>query len=312
MIDYFKTKPIRIPNSQRFDWSTSVNKNTGELGKTEVAIVNGIKLVQKDGKTVLSGSLHKFNNGGLHNYNDFVVSSLKRVIDHLSELFDIDPFEILLSKLEFGVNIHVVHPVANYINAIVGHKSRAFKCYSPDRFPGSEGIFCEHYNHVIKVYSKTAQHALQNNVLRYEVKAKEMAFFKNKKIGIRSLADLKNPRIIKKLRDTQLEAFEDVVMVDPYHEKNLNTEETLLMAKFTNPHEWPSIIPKAQKFPLKNKDPGYHRERIKYYRERKRMNEIIEKYELSTLKNELIEAIHQKYMEDRLDVPVTNSGVTIC
>ena len=148
-------------------------------------------------------------------------------------------------------------------------------------------------------------------MLRYEIKAKEMAFFKDKKIEIRSLEDLKNHRNLEDLRTRLRSTLEEIIMVDPYHERILTIQEERLMSKFANPHEWKRIIPNAQNFPLRGSDPGYHRERKQYYRERNQFFEIVDKYDLSKLKKKLLASIKQKFMEDRLDVPGTNSDVTI-
>jgi hypothetical protein len=78
------------------------------------------------GRIQISGSLHKYWNNGYHNYNAFNLNHVLEVIKDLEMKFGIDPFNMRLENLEFGVNISLTYNPNVLLDNLVSFKKRSF------------------------------------------------------------------------------------------------------------------------------------------------------------------------------------------
>lgn len=298
MIDGIKTKDIQIPNQNLLDWSISVNEKDGEILPqfARIAKYKGLMFINKKDKTYLKGSLHKFFNDGLHNYNDFNFSDLVRTINRLQELFSINPAKVYLENLEFGVNIILPFTPDKVINSLVIHKGEPFKTVA-SKYTGGKGsaVECVHGNYIIKIYDKGTQYDQNQNILRIEIKAIKMAYFQFYKIPIETLADLLKTDNLQGLSRLLLKMVNDCLFVDPslLFQENINEPDKLILARGSNANYWNQLKPKSKNFEKGNKDPDYNRTHKKYYKELGRFENLLNKYE-SNLKTQIVKLTGDK------------------
>ena len=76
MIDEVKMGDVLIPRQDDLEWRISVKEKTGEIKNVRIAEYNGLIFIEKEGRTYIKGSLHKYNNKGKHNYDQFTYSNL--------------------------------------------------------------------------------------------------------------------------------------------------------------------------------------------------------------------------------------------
>ena len=85
----------------------------------------------------------------------------------LSERFEIDTTTTFLNYVEFGVNIVLTFGVHVVLNNLINYKGKEFG------YEVEEGISyyqCKRPKFIIKIYDKTKQFNLPDNVLRFEIK----------------------------------------------------------------------------------------------------------------------------------------------
>ncbi|CAM1352394.1 hypothetical protein [Tenacibaculum insulae] len=198
----------------------------------ETAVISSIKIIAKyKGLTFkivykdethtqiryseLSGSLHKFNNSGKHNYNDFTFMQLLEVVNVLKTDFYIEPQTAYLSNLEFGVNIYLLFSVSELLLNLVAYKNKDFKTLSNGRKRiGKQIVNQKHRN---KIYDKGKQANLKvKNLARFEMHYNKMAELK--KYGIVTLQDLTDIHKISPLVNELLSFWDNII----YYDKSIN------------------------------------------------------------------------------------------
>jgi hypothetical protein len=281
MIDGIKTKFIDIPNQSLLDWRLSVSERNSDYTESKKIKYKGLNFNRKDGKFFIEGSLHTFFNNGLHNYNDFTYTDLVNTVKQLKTLFGINPEKVLLSNVEFGVNIILPYPPEKIINSLVIHKGEAFNKipYSITKGTGA-GVEVIHKNYIIKIYDKGAQNDLEQFILRIEIKAIKMAFFQYYRIPIQTLNDLINIANLKALDVILVNMINECLIVDPaiLVQENIIESDKLILANGSNANYWKQLLPNSKQYPKENKDPEYKRHRKKYYKEYERFENVLNKY----------------------------------
>lgn len=172
---------------------------------------NGMKLkVYENGTILLSGSLHKYYNDGKHNHNDFHVMAFDKALKSLESHFGINPKNILLKQLEFGVNIKPPIPTSSIISNLYLHKRVEFEL----PINSSRGKFLQfkHDKYILKIYNKSLQYNLQCEIMRIEIK-QSWSEYRNKN-GVLTLQDFiemdKQP-----LHDKLVDEWNYIVFFDP-------------------------------------------------------------------------------------------------
>ncbi|MFO7852014.1 MAG: hypothetical protein ACQERS_11270 [Bacteroidota bacterium] len=241
MIDGLKilNLPIKteaLLNNENLDFHQSVITKTGELSKGKRwARFKGLKFtITNDGICQLKGSIHKYYNDGVHNYDDFHYKNLIRAVRDLIIEFNIDPRKSYLNGLEFGVNIRTDFNPKLFLDNIQFHTHDRFKDYTDS---GQQFYECEHSQYSLKAYDKGLQHKLPYYLLRFEIRVKKMAYLKN--LPIRTLWDLLDVSIQLSLRTLLIKEFDRVLYWDPsINKKAVNEKEWQFLRDGTSDIYW--------------------------------------------------------------------------
>ena len=184
----------------------------------------------------IDGSIHKYRNNGLHNYDDFTCADAIEVINELINDFEIDPHHTPIANLEFGVNVILDFPVKLVLDNLIHYKNSPFVKVVED---GMNYYQCKLSHFIIKIYDKGLQYHLPDNVLRFEIKAMKMQYFKGFNIPIVWLSDLLNPDIYPRLAEVLTTTFDGILFNDNrINVKRLTDKEQVIYYKGSNPKEW--------------------------------------------------------------------------
>jgi len=301
MIDGYKILhlPVNIDellNNDLLLFPLKVSERDGEiLDKPRHAEYWGQIFTLKNNNVRLKGSLHKYHNNGLHNYNDFYFTELKNVIFDLCYKFNITPEITEFNNLEFGVNILIPVKVEEFLKSVINYKGTAFHKFN---IRGAKGIECEKDHFIIKIYDKGLQYNRQGNLLRFEIKVISMQYFKDNGVKIKTIADLLNITELFKLKDILRGVFDRILVYDnSIKETKLNAKERLNLSNGRNSTYWENLIPNSNDFENGNDNPEYKRQRKKYYRELDNFKKLLIKYSTATTQKDISILIEKKYTE---------------
>ncbi len=299
MICGIKTKFITISKQSKLDWDLKVNEITGEEKPTKTYSINGLTFINKDGKTYLKGCLQTFFNNGLNlnNYKDFTYTDLVSTIKQIEKKININPAEVFLSNVEFGINIILPYSPENVINSLVIHKCEPFNKIPKSITKGlGSGVECQYKNYIIKIYDKGARCKQKQKILRIEIKAIKMAFFQHYNIPIQTLNNLLNIDSLKALGKILVNAINECLIVEPnlLIQENICESDRLILSNGSNAKYWLNLKPKSKDYPNKNKDKEYKRKRKKYYNELEHFENIISKYQQLNIKEQIIKLSRDK------------------
>ncbi len=284
MFDFIKTN-VRgivpgclVPNPLLY-FNVTVDSE-GEI-KNRVAEYRGLKFKIIEEKFInVNGSVHKYLNGGLHNYNDFAIPDFLTVCVDLSKKFDLNPFSTALHNVEFGVNVLLPFETEEFLNAVISYKGRE---YERETYSGKGHLLRFTFDHYdLKIYNKGYQYQQEGNILRFEIKVKKMEYFKKRGIAVNSLADLFNVANYDRLKDCLLKAFAEIVMYDNTIKLNsLQQRERTVLMNGKNPKYWTEL--KQQGVEIKKK--------------RNRFNDLVLKYGKRNAKVTVCALIERKWNE---------------
>jgi hypothetical protein len=304
MIDGIKIQDLlvsseEITNNEYLDFVGHHSITTGEeRNYNKRAKYQGLSFTLKpNGVIQLDGSLHKYYNKGSHNHNDFSFSDIHDTINDLQIKFKINPEKVVLNNVEFGVNIRLPYPPKQFIKSVINHKGSPFSPMSAKIVKKGAGIECIHDQYYIKIYDKGTQYGLGENVLRIEIKVVRMAYFKNAKIKLGTLDNLKHIETYLKLKVKFLEMIDNLLVcdIDRSGLVKLSDKEKLLHAEGTNPKYWESLKPDTEL--KKSNHHEYERKRKNIYKIKTKFNELLIKYQLNKKKTEIKVLIIKKWDE---------------
>ena len=139
----------------------------------------------------VKGSIHKYYNDGLHNYNDFSEIICKTTIVKLCKEFQIDPREFILENLEIGINFLPPIKTNCILDLCYFHSTKPFE----SKYDNKSGRYIQsvHSQYIIKIYNKALQYSskgykIEEDIMRFEIKFIVMEKLNN--LGIYTLADL--------------------------------------------------------------------------------------------------------------------------
>jgi hypothetical protein len=299
MIDGIKTGNIPVPDHSVLEWIGNVNETTAELLPNKVARLNGLTFTKKHDKIFCRGSLHRFFNNGVHNHNDLSLENVYLAIRRLCEALNVTPSDIVLEGLEFGVNIKMDQKPRNYIVSAIMRKNTPFVSFSDHVTKGkSASGVCKYTNFSIKIYDKGLQYNRPGNLLRIEIAVNKMRYFKERGVDLHTLADIDETNIYK-LQNLLRQTIDEVLFCDPipddtarFSQKDLNA-----LLKGNNLNNWLHAMPVSDNYPQKHNDPGYKCARTKYNRQMMRFKTLVEKYGLTSYKDEIISKITEKCIQ---------------
>lgn len=202
----------QLLENPNLEFMAQVNLGTSEVFPSRVWTGSGMTiLIKSRGYGYIKGSLHKFKNGGLHNYDDFKWNEVLQTIENLSDTLNLNVKQLKLVNLEWGLNIETELPPKSILSGLVCHKvSRFEKMYIS---PGSH-FTCSHSQFSLKGYDKGTQHRLPFNLLRFEVAGNKSAFLNN--LGIETLKDIERKDVRVNLQNYLHDGvWKDIILIDP-------------------------------------------------------------------------------------------------
>lgn len=244
MVDFVKiTIPgkykYQLENNVLLDFIVKVSEKTGELKNLKVAEYNNIKfLVYDSGYIELHGSLHKFYNGGKHNYNDFTYQDMWKSINALNEMFGFKLEEMKVINIEFGVNVKPPLKTSLILNncLLAGHvkvKDISLNALSYNYKQAKKQRL------IIKIYDKEKQfkndYDLTDFIIRFELKYRKMIELNN--INVFCLKDLKSNQVLDSIKVLLLKYWNSVLLYD----KSIRKEELSVNVRDKKLHQWSNV-----------------------------------------------------------------------
>ena len=294
------TKILNLPviieellNNRYVSFPIHVNEKDGEiLDYTRFAEYKDLTFSIKNNNVKLNGSLHKYHNNGIHNYNDFHFSELIDVINDISTKFSIPIERTYLNNIEFGVNIEIPFTTDELFKSIICYKETPFQKFN---IIGAKGIECERPKFIIKLYDKGFQNDLTSNLLRFEIKVIKMQFLKQKNVKIQTLHDLLNINELNKLKTILADVWNDILFYDySINETDLNARERLILSNGRNPKYWENMHPDSKNFIGGATDDEYKKQRKKYYRDMDNYKKCLSVHSSSNIQKNISELIIRK------------------
>ncbi len=242
MIDGIKTYDLKTDPQKLIEnpylaeyWDTTSHNSDAEI-KKEFAEYFGLTFRIKHKKVRLQGSLHKYRNLGKHNYDDFFAVDVAEVVRRLEENLEINLYSTLLNNIEFGVNVVLPFGVHVVLDNLIVYKGQPFERFSSK---GMNYYQCELSYFFIKIYDKSKQYNLPDNVLRFEIKVKKMQYFERSGIALKYLSDLLKMDIYEPLGNILTEVFEGILFGDnTINESDLTTKELETYLRGSNSKTW--------------------------------------------------------------------------
>lgn len=259
-ISLFKSPLLHFTGLTDLDTNEIVVNDYGT--KKYIASYKGLKITVYDNvnkKLTLSikGSIHKFFNNGVHNYDDFIYENLTASIDKLGELFFFNPDNIIISYLEDGVNINPPIETLKILNGLLSHQNKRFKSISMD---DAEYYQAEHCNYYLKAYDKAKHYRakgylIDGDILRVELKYKKMndliTLLQKRGILKRDymvLSDLKNIDVLVALGELLVKKWNEILFYDcTISKKKLSKSKIRKLDALQNINRWEELT-KQQKF----------------------------------------------------------------
>ncbi len=239
MVDFVKFDvleedvPLNLRVNPLLTFTRPIDPTTGELkeGSTmlEANYQNMRFRLYDSGRLQVSGSVHKYANLGVHNYDLFGYARLLKVLKEFKDNFGFDLKKCNLSNIEFGFNLIPPIDATPLVDGLMLHRSAPFLKFS---IPDACYRQAAYDNHFVKAYDKYIQYVgkigcnVLTQIFRFELKFTEMRSMnrvrkaKTVKIGIKTLADLKDKSKLRAGLELVKEAWEDVKLFDPTLRKN--------------------------------------------------------------------------------------------
>lgn len=284
MIDYIKLNisyliKDTLLSNPLISWKQQVNCETGELSFPILGYYKNINIRINDKRIELSGSLHKLWNLLMlsedQNYNDFPITELYKIIDHIVQVFKLEPAKTIIENLEFGFNIITNEPPTK----ILSNHLIVWNDQIPSKNKGYSGkgkyIEFETSEFFLKIYDKGKQYSRQENILRIEIKAFKNEYFNKKDKTY--LSKLKEIGFLEGLVHDLIKRFNPFYIVDNIKFNDFqNAKESKIFISGVNPLTWST-------FPYPKK-----KQRFK-----ESFDKILSKYGLDSIKK----GIQQKLIE---------------
>lgn len=253
-IDFIKCRIININpelliQNPILDFRSKFNVLTSEINTKKVAWHKGIKITIADsGFIEFSGSIHKYLNEGIHNYDDFTYSGYKEALNRIYDDFNILPENMWIQNLEYGVNITPPINSQQILNNCFLHKRETIS--KPINNKNGHYIQAEHKgNYYLKVYDKAKQYRQISNeligkeILRVEVK--QINWHKYRKYTIYTLDDFNSCNKTTFINDL-MSKWNELVFFNPLSNHS-NYDK-----RYSNLNYWVGLLEKNKKTYYRN------------------------------------------------------------
>lgn len=214
-IEYLRKEPIK------YFW----NNNLENGCKIKVGYNNWLDF---------TGSITKFWYD--ENYNNLPYSDLCCAIYELADTLKSRPNELILRSFEFGLNIPMIldFKALELTEFALNYKNKFFEDMDNYSKNPSIGKRCKLQEYQLKLYSKSMQYNLPNELLRYEIKVHKMNCVK--KYNIERLGDFENKDKLIFLKNELIEKLNKILFYDnsiPIYA--LKSNEQLLCLNWQSP-----------------------------------------------------------------------------
>lgn len=257
MIDYVKIylediNLERLLFSSGLDFNCGISKTTGEIKETVlIAEHHFCKITIRNAKSenpyiLFTGSIHKMwnNLNGIkapnydinkpykgYNGNQFTLNNIITIRTHLETLFDCKPSQMIFQNIELGINNVIGFNPHSYIKGLLYHKNILFEFSHL-----GNNAQTQHNHFIFKIYNKSYQYKMTENVLRVELKITKMIEIKD--LLIKSFSDI-NEITLLKAQTMLLNRFDEVMHYDYTINKNaLTKRDKELLKNYSNPRYW--------------------------------------------------------------------------
>lgn len=237
----------------------TVNRNGNKVTPSKKASYKGLEFKIYDSGTItITGSLHKYWNEGVHNYNDFDSGAVLKVLNDLRIKFNIQPRQCILKCLEIGINITPPIPTNEILDNCFLHKTKPFEC----QFNSRRGKYkqVQHSQYIIKIYNKALHYVSKGfkiitEIMRFEIKYTKME--KLNKIGIFTLQDLMDYGL-HNFKKELLREWQNILYFDnPTRIDTLSNKTKNAILEYANPNYWTGLLANKQTENFK-----YHRKQL--------------------------------------------------
>ncbi len=285
MIDFIKinyTDTGYVLPTSSIDFKSGFNHNTGELDETVKGNYFDFNIERYgSGRTIITGSIHKYFNRNDFNGNDLTALNFQRSVMDLKSEIHLIPDLCKLENVEIGVNIQTDFDPNLLLENLLFHRTREFN----KPIAGAFYMQSKKDNYIIKIYNKTDQYKrvlsgltaelkgskitsteraqkqslaqiikdeLKPNTLRFEVKFLKMEVLNS--MGIDTLADLCKPELYRHFKKLLLMEFDEVYFYDHTTEiLKMKIPEQIIFKDYRNPNYWKN---------LDRKNKYYHKNRF--------------------------------------------------
>jgi len=233
---------IRLMGDERFNVEKVEYHKNGAIRKT-IKSFNCYKMsyIHPIGSFIgvlyLKVSLHKLFNftnfGNDQNYDRFTHSKLSESIEILESNLNLDSEILYIRNIEFGLNLPISKSPKEFIEKnIISYKYKTPN--NQNNFAGG-GFISRYYlrEYELKIYDKSLQYNLDQNILRMEMKTHRMS--KIRKAGIATLSDLVNKTALMNLKEIYLKHFNQLLIVDSLNFENIPFQDGCYIGKYIYP-----------------------------------------------------------------------------
>ncbi len=289
MIDYVKilVKGVnlnRLSDHPLLDFKIEVAENGGEISDKKKCTYHFCTITIYDSGTVMfSGSIHKMYNSltGIYapnhkdvevyrgyNGNQFYMSEIVFVKQHLLDLFDVEPNQMIFQNIEIGVNLTISFDPQIFLNGLLMFEGKSFEPRFNDYYMQSP-----HGQYIVKIYNKGNQYNMALNTLRFEMKITRMEFQK-KGVGIKTMADIDELHLIRAFLFLERQLKKVLYYDNTIRINELSPGEKNKCKDYSNPRYWKKL-------------PSHRR-----YRPKTKLDALIDTYS-HNIKSELINQLKQ-------------------
>lgn len=252
MIDYVKILFLNIDTNRLLElpfleFKTEVSEKTGEISTRSVAKYNFCEITVFDTEKVLfKGSIHKlwnekkgvkgpnYRNRAIYkgyNGNDFNLDNIIEVREHLENIFDCTPENMIFQNIELGVNLNTSFDPKLILKGLLLHRGTGFEYKFKRNYAQSKHSFF-----IIKIYNKGNQYGMSDKVIRIEIKVTRMEVIKS--IGIKTFADV-NKKTLDCAKNLLISRWGEVLLYDyTIRKKELINVEKNKLSDYSNPRYW--------------------------------------------------------------------------
>lgn len=257
MIDYVKIYFEKIDikkilSNKELNFCGHYSKTTGEINDNIlIADYHFCKITIKNAKSqnpkiFFTGSIHKLwndlNEIKAPNYNNkkrykgfngnlLTLNNIIKIRKHLEKLFYCKSKQMTFQNIEFGINAILNFNPKLYLKGLLYHKNISFEFSHSENYAQAK-----HSNLILKIYNKTFQYRMPENVLRVEVKIKKMNEIKN--LNIKNFSDIEI-NTLKGVQKMLIKRFDEIIHYDyTIDNRELTKTKKDSLKNYSNPRYW--------------------------------------------------------------------------